>query len=127
MGKFWRGKKLRNLANHELFAKTFLTNIHRYTENVFGICTDCSLFAKFFLANIHRYTEMCLAYVQTVAYLLNFSSPIRSFYLYDLPKIFPATIFLCTEIRFQTQGSMEFIIRSSWAVGTTNSLRVKVL
>ena len=71
--------------------------------------------------------KMYLTYVQTVAYLLNFSSPIRSFYLYDLPKIFPVTIFLCTEIRFQTQGSMEFIIRSSWAVDTTNSLRVKVL
>ena len=40
-----------NLENHELFAKIFLANIHRYTKNVFGICTDCNLFAKFFLAN----------------------------------------------------------------------------
>ena len=40
-----------NLANRELFAKIFLANVHRYNENVFGICTDFSLFAKFFLAN----------------------------------------------------------------------------
>ena len=58
------------LMNGELFAKTFLTNIHRYTENVFGICTDCSLFAKFFLAN--------------------------NFYLYGLPKFSPTKYFLCT-------------------------------
>ena len=50
-GKFWLGKKLANLANRELFAKIFPTNIHRYTQNVFGIYTDCSLFTKFFLAN----------------------------------------------------------------------------
>ena len=44
-----------NLANHELFAKIFLAIIHR-TENVFGICTDCSLFIKIFLANsFHLY------------------------------------------------------------------------
>ena len=40
-----------NLANKELFTKIFLANIHRYTENVFGLCTDCSLFAKFFLTD----------------------------------------------------------------------------
>ena len=43
------------LANRELFVKTFLTNIHRYTENVFGmiiaICTNHNLFDKTFLAN----------------------------------------------------------------------------
>ena len=33
-------KKLANLVNHELFAKVFLANIHRYAKNVFGICTD---------------------------------------------------------------------------------------
>ena len=54
-----------NLANHEPFAKLFPTNIHRYTKNVFGVCTDCSLFAKFFHAN--------------------------SFYLYSLPKFSSAT------------------------------------
>ena len=42
IGQFWHGKKL---VNHQLFAKIFLVNIHRYTENVFGI------FAKFFLAD----------------------------------------------------------------------------
>ena len=41
------GEKLANLANHGLFAKIFLTNIHRYTENVYGICTDCRLLVKF--------------------------------------------------------------------------------
>ena len=50
-GKFWQEKKLANLANYGLFAKIFLANIHTYTENVFGICIDCSLFAEFFLAN----------------------------------------------------------------------------
>ena len=34
------------LASHELFIKIFIANIHRYTENVFGICTDFKLFAK---------------------------------------------------------------------------------
>ena len=33
------GGKLANLVNHELFAKNFLTNIHRCTNNVFGICS----------------------------------------------------------------------------------------
>ena len=41
------GEKLANLANCELFANIFLANIHRYTENVFDICTDCSLFTTF--------------------------------------------------------------------------------
>ena len=48
---FWQGIKLVNLENHELFTKIFLANIHRYTKNVFGICTHCNLFANFFLAN----------------------------------------------------------------------------
>ena len=53
MRKFWLGKKLANLVNHELFAKSliFLTNIHRNKENVYGICMNCCLFVKFFLAN----------------------------------------------------------------------------
>ena len=41
------GGKLVNLANRELSIKIFLANIHRYTENVYGICTDCCLFTKF--------------------------------------------------------------------------------
>ena len=40
-----------NLANRESVTKIFLANIHRYTINIFGICTDCSLFTKYFLAN----------------------------------------------------------------------------
>ena len=32
--KIFAGEKL---ANHEIFAKHFLANIHRYAENVFGI------------------------------------------------------------------------------------------
>ena len=43
-----------------VICQNFPTNIYRYTENVFVICTACSLFAKFFLAN--------------------------TFYLYGLPK-----------------------------------------
>ena len=35
----------------KLWAIIFLANIHRYTENVYGIYIDCCLFAKFFLAN----------------------------------------------------------------------------
>ena len=31
--------------------KLFITNLHRYTENVFGVCTDFSLFANSFLAD----------------------------------------------------------------------------
>ena len=50
-GKYLAGEKLANLVNRELFANILFTTIHRYTENVFGICTDCSLFAKFFLAD----------------------------------------------------------------------------
>ena len=68
---FGRGK-LENLASHELFAKIFLSNIDRYTENVFGICTDRILFAKFFLTN--------------------------SFCLYGLPKFAPAKYFPCMAI-----------------------------
>ena len=49
--KFCQRKKLANLVNREPFAKIFLANIHRYTENVYSIITDCCLFTKFFLAN----------------------------------------------------------------------------
>ena len=46
-------------VNCELFAKIF-ADIHRYIENVFGICTDCSLFAKFFLTNsFYLYGSPC--------------------------------------------------------------------
>ena len=68
-GKFLAGEKLVNLANCELFTKIFLANVHRYTENVFGIYTNCSLSAKFFLTN--------------------------SFYLYSLPKVSPTKCFPC--------------------------------
>ena len=76
MGKFWWGKigefGKSNLANHELFTIIFLTNIHRYTENVFGISTDCSLFAKFFLAGFYLYglpnfSSLKFSHVQYVA------------------------------------------------------------
>ena len=40
----------KKLTNCELFTKIF-PNIHRYTENIFDIYTDCSLFVKFFLTN----------------------------------------------------------------------------
>ena len=67
MGKILVGEKL---VNRELIAKVFLANIRRYTENVFGICTDYSLFIKLFLAN--------------------------SFYRYGSPKFSHAKSFLCT-------------------------------
>ena len=35
-----------NLENPALFAKVFLAIFHRYTKNVFGICTHCNLFAN---------------------------------------------------------------------------------
>ena len=64
------GEKLVNFENPALFAKTFLAIIHRYTENVSGICTHCNLFTNFFLTNTS--------------------------YLYGSPKIFPVKILLCT-------------------------------
>ena len=45
------GEKLVNFKNPALFAKIFLAIIHRYTENVFGICPHCNLFANFSLTN----------------------------------------------------------------------------
>ena len=36
-----------NLGKLWVISQNFLTNIHRYTENVFGLCTDCSSLAKF--------------------------------------------------------------------------------
>ena len=62
-GNFWWGKI------GELSAIR-LTNVHRYAENVFGTCTDCSSFTKCFLTN--------------------------SFYLYGSPKFSLAQIFPCT-------------------------------
>ena len=64
--KIFEGEKL---TNRKLFAKILLANIHRYTENVYGICSDCSLFTKFFLVN--------------------------NFYLYGSPKFSPAKYFPC--------------------------------
>ena len=47
-GKFWQGKI--GKFDESYLPKIFFANIHRYTENIFGICTDCSLFAaKIFL------------------------------------------------------------------------------
>ena len=58
-------------ANHEPFAKIFLANIHRYTENVLGICTDFSLFTKFFLTNsFYLYSSpkfSCVQYIMNLA------------------------------------------------------------
>ena len=60
-------EKLVNLTMSYVFANS--NYFHRYTENVFGIWTDCNLFTKFFLAN--------------------------SFYLYGSPKFSPAKYFPC--------------------------------
>ena len=53
------------LVNCELLANSFLTNIHRYTKNVFSIHTDFSSFAKFFLANgfFSVWSAKCVWYV----------------------------------------------------------------
>ena len=40
-GKIWQGKFGESRAIHQKFP-------HQYTENIVGICTDCSLFTKFF-------------------------------------------------------------------------------
>ena len=83
MDKFG-GEKMTNLVNWELFAKIFLANIHKYTENVRGICPDCSLFAKFFRAN--------------------------NFYLYSLPKFplpnmyFPRTVYYKSTLKVLVKG-----------------------
>ena len=65
-------EKLLNLANCEPFTKIFLINIHRYTKNAFGICTDCNLFATLFHPN--------------------------SFYLYGSPNVSNTKIFPCTVV-----------------------------
>ena len=51
-GKILAGEKVGEFGEYHLFAKNFpCNNIHRYTKNVFGICTDCNLFTKCFLTN----------------------------------------------------------------------------
>ena len=76
-GKFgWRK------IGESLFAKIFLAKVQKYTENVFGICTDCSLFAKFFLAN--------------------------SLYLYGLPK-FPLPEFSITVYMYIIDFQYQYI------------------
>ena len=73
------GEKLANLASHELFTKIFLANIHRYTENVFGIYTDCSLFTKFsspitFTCMVHQnfplYGTICRLHYLHIFYII---------------------------------------------------------
>ena len=81
--KILMGEKLANLVNCDLFAKIFLTNIHRCTENVFGICTDCSLFPKFFLAN--------------------------NFYLYGLPKFPYQTFFVYSTYGYMVGFTWHFL------------------
>ena len=73
-GKILVEEKLATLANREPFAKIFLTNIHRYTENVFGI------------------------YALTVAYSPNFSSPLA--FTCMVHQNFPCQIFPCTVVKY---------------------------
>ena len=51
MGQFWCGKNLANLANHELFAKIFLINIHRYTKMYLAYVLTVAYSSHFFLTN----------------------------------------------------------------------------
>ena len=50
--KILAGEKLANLANHELFVKVLLANIHK---NVFGICTDLFIHQVFLTNNFYLY------------------------------------------------------------------------
>ena len=61
------------LVNYKPLAKIFLANIYRYTENVFGLCTDFSLIANFFLANsFYLYGSPCQYFpCMVVGILLN--------------------------------------------------------
>ena len=47
-GKILAGGKMGEFGESWTIRKKFLTNIHRYTKNVLGICTDFSSFAKFY-------------------------------------------------------------------------------
>ena len=64
-----------------------------YTENVFGICTDCSLFAKFFLANSFylngwpKFSRVPTVLVLVLKYFLK----VLAFYLSTSPKTMACT------------------------------------
>ena len=93
-GKILAGEKLVNLENHKLFAKIFLAIIHRYTKNVFGICTDCNLFANFFLAKtsylygLPKFSHVWYLYLylntsKSTCILLKYFSQNNAMYLYS--------------------------------------------
>ena len=83
------GEKLANFENPALFAKIFLAIIHRYNENVFGICTHCNLSANFFLANTsYLYGLPIFSHVQ---YLYLNTSKVLAIYLSTSPKTLPCT------------------------------------
>ena len=72
--KIVAAEKLANFENLALFAKIFIAIIHRYTENVFSICTNCNLFANFFLANTsYLYGLPKFSHVQNLYLYLNTS------------------------------------------------------
>ena len=65
-GKILVGEKL---ANYEYFTKIFLATVHRYTENVFGICTDLlirQIFPCFAKTFSHQNFPVCIANNGTV-------------------------------------------------------------
>ena len=64
MQKNFDEEKLADLANYELFAKKFLTNIHRYIKNALGICTDFRLFAKCFVRGVRNKLEILSAVIE---------------------------------------------------------------
>ena len=72
------------LVNCQPFAKIFLTNVHRYIKNVFGICTDYSLFAKSFLTNSFTCVRQNLLppkyFSYPVVWILKSVYYLRSFY-----------------------------------------------
>ena len=94
-GKILAGEKLANLANREPFTKILLANIHRYTENVYAIYTDCSLFTKFFLINsfyLHGY-DYDYDVGLRLGSLYTHSNTYNKIHLTWFAKIFPCQIF----------------------------------
>ena len=88
------GKKLANLENPELFAKFFLAIIHRYNENVFGICTYCSLFANSSpipLTCVHQIFSLSKFSCVWYLYLYLNTFKVLAFYLSTSPKTMPCT------------------------------------
>ena len=89
------GGDLANLKNPELFAKIFLAIIHRYTENVFGMCTHCNLFANSspipLTCMVHQNFSLSKFFRVRCLYLYLILLKVLAFYLSTSPKTMPCT------------------------------------